>query len=91
MVHARARLLNLRKQHGWGDISDAEYRTQVEETCRMLAEVPDHGKLVLFDLNRTDSGTRDRRIIATRWRGTPRNLLDGAPDRSAVDAWPSSR
>jgi hypothetical protein len=36
-------------------------------------------------------GNRDRRIIATRWRGTPRNLLDGAPDRSAVDAWPSSR
>jgi hypothetical protein len=52
MVHARARLLNLRKQHGWGDISDAGYRTQVEETRRMLAEVPDHHKRVLFGQNR---------------------------------------
>jgi hypothetical protein len=58
MVHARARLLNLRKQHGWGDVSDAEYRTQVEETRRMLAEVPDHDKLVLFDLNRRAVTTR---------------------------------
>lgn len=46
------RLVNIRKQHGWGDIEDAEYRRQKAETERMLAALPDEDKLVAFDRQR---------------------------------------
>lgn len=44
-----ARLANLRKQHGWGDIDDATYRRERDETEAMLAQLPDGDKLVAFD------------------------------------------
>lgn len=47
-----ARLVNLRKQHGWGDIDDAEYRREKAETEGMLAALPDEDKLVAFDRQR---------------------------------------
>lgn len=43
------RLANLRKQHGWGDIGDAEYRRERGATEAMLARLPDSDKLVSFD------------------------------------------
>lgn len=46
------RLANLRKQHGWGDIDDAEYRRGKAETEAMLASLPDQDKLVAFDRQR---------------------------------------
>ncbi len=44
-----ARLANLRKQHGWGDIDDATYRRERDETEAMLVQLPDGDKLVAFD------------------------------------------
>jgi DNA invertase Pin-like site-specific DNA recombinase len=46
------RLTNLRKQHAWGDLDDAEYRRERAETEAMLAQMPDEGKLVAFDAYR---------------------------------------
>ncbi len=46
------RLARLPKLFGWGDITDAEYRRQMDETRAMLAELPDPDKLVAFDRNR---------------------------------------
>lgn len=43
------RLVNLRKQHGWGDLDDAGYRREVAETEDMLANLPDQDKIVAFD------------------------------------------
>lgn len=47
-----ARLVNLRKQHGWGDIDDAAYRHDKAETEAMLAGLPNEDKLVAFDRQR---------------------------------------
>ena len=44
-----ARLANLRKQHGWGDIDDVVYRRERDETEALLAQLPDGDKLVAFD------------------------------------------
>jgi DNA invertase Pin-like site-specific DNA recombinase len=50
-----SRLANLRKQHGWGDIDDAEYRREKLETERMLAELPPPvGKIIAFDRARAE-------------------------------------
>lgn len=46
------RLVNLRKQHGWGDVDDATYRREKAETEAMLAASPDVDKLVAFDRHR---------------------------------------
>jgi hypothetical protein len=43
------RLVALRKQHAWGDITDEEYLADKRETEAMLSEVPDADELVLFD------------------------------------------
>lgn len=51
-VRLERRLVNLRKQHAWGDIGDGEYRRLVAETRSELAAIPDSDKLVLFDRNR---------------------------------------
>ena len=51
------RLVQLRKQHGWGDISDAEYLREKEATERELVLLPDNDKLVMFDRQR-----RGRRV-----------------------------
>jgi len=40
------RLVNLRKQHGWGDIDDLTYRREKAETEGMLAQLPDESKIV---------------------------------------------
>lgn len=49
------RLANLRKQHGWGDIGDAEYRRERAETERMLAQMPsEEGKIIAFDRARAE-------------------------------------
>ena len=53
----QTRLEQLRKQHEWGDITDAEYRATRADTQRQLALLPDSDKLVLFD--------RNRRILTT--------------------------
>jgi hypothetical protein len=46
------RIENLRKQHGWGDISDAEYRSERASAESQLAELSDHDKLLVFDRHR---------------------------------------
>jgi DNA invertase Pin-like site-specific DNA recombinase len=43
------RLTNLRKQHSWGDLTDAEYRREKAETEEMLSAIPDESKIVQFD------------------------------------------
>ncbi len=48
----RQRIENLRKQHEWGDLSDAEYRSARNEAEGQLAGLPDHDKLVMFDRKR---------------------------------------
>jgi DNA invertase Pin-like site-specific DNA recombinase len=51
------RLANLRKQHGWGEIGDAEFRALTAETRADLARLPDPGKVVAF--------TAARKLIAS--------------------------
>lgn len=48
----QTRLEQLRKQHEWADVSDAEYRAKRAETQRELAALPDSDKLLAFDRNR---------------------------------------
>jgi hypothetical protein len=48
----RTRLENLRKQHEWGDLSDAEYRASRDEVERQLILLPDLSKIVDFDARR---------------------------------------
>lgn len=47
-----ARLVALRKQHGWGDIDDATYRRERAETEAALAALPAEDRLVAFDRQR---------------------------------------
>ena len=46
------RLINLRDLYGWGDMPEGEYRAKVAETRRLIAEMPDEDKVVLFDRHR---------------------------------------
>ena len=46
------RLTQLRDLYGWGDMLQPEYRAKVAETQRMLADLPDEDKVVLFDRHR---------------------------------------
>jgi hypothetical protein len=52
----RARLLTrleqLRKQHGWGDLSDTDYQTSRDATRAALAELPDGDRIRAFDAYR---------------------------------------
>ena len=52
----RARLLTrleqLKKQHAWGDLTDAEYLTQRDATRADLAELPDGDRIRVFDAYR---------------------------------------
>jgi DNA invertase Pin-like site-specific DNA recombinase len=48
----RGRLENLRKQHEWGDVTDAAYRTGRDEIERALILLPDPDKLVDLDTRR---------------------------------------
>jgi len=48
----QTRLEQLKKQHGWGDISDREYQTERElDPCR-LAQLPDEDRIKTFDAYR---------------------------------------
>jgi DNA invertase Pin-like site-specific DNA recombinase len=47
-----ARLERLRKQHEWGDLSDADYRARRSGVMTEMAALPDGNKIVLFDRNR---------------------------------------
>ena len=53
----RARLLTrleqLKKQHGWGDISDADYQAQRDAVRVALQELPDDDRIRSFDAYRT--------------------------------------
>ena len=53
----RARLLTrleqLKKQHGWGDLGDAEYQAERDATRAALAELPDDDRIKAFDAYRT--------------------------------------
>ena len=46
------RIENLRKQHEWGDITDAVYRSGRGEIEAQLAELPANDKLIRFDRKR---------------------------------------
>jgi len=52
----RARLLTrleqLKKQHGWGDLGDAEYQAERDATRAALAELPDDDRIKAFDAYR---------------------------------------
>ncbi|HSW41275.1 MAG TPA: recombinase family protein [Patescibacteria group bacterium] len=48
----RGRLEALRKQHEWGDLTDAEYRAARDEVERALILLPDPNKIVDFDARR---------------------------------------
>ena len=47
------RLEQLKKQHGWGDISDAEYQAQRDAVRAALQELPDDDRIRSFDTYRT--------------------------------------
>lgn len=47
-----ARLVALRKQHGWGDIDDTTYRRERSEVEASLAALPAEDRLVAFDRQR---------------------------------------
>src|SRR5450759_4167238 len=46
------RLEQLKKQHGWGDISDKEYQAEREATQAKLAQLPDGDRIRTFDAYR---------------------------------------
>lgn len=46
------RLQQLKKQHGWGDLSDAEYQTQRDAVRVALQDLPDDDRLKSFDAYR---------------------------------------
>ena len=52
----RARLLTrleqLRKQHAWGDLTDAVYQTERDAAQAALANLPDGDRIVVFDAYR---------------------------------------
>jgi hypothetical protein len=52
----RSRLLNrleqLKKQHGWGDLSDADYQAQRDAVRTALAALPDDDRIRSFDAYR---------------------------------------
>ena len=48
----QTRLENLRKQHGWGDISDRDYRTEWDSIQAALAQLPDEHRISTFDAYR---------------------------------------
>ena len=52
----RARLLTrleqLKKQHGWGDLSDAQYQAERDATRAAIAELPDGDRIRAFDAYR---------------------------------------
>jgi hypothetical protein len=45
----QTRLEQLRKQHGWGDISDREYQTERDSIQATLAQLPDGDRIRTFD------------------------------------------
>ncbi len=46
------RLEQLKKQHAWGDLSDAEYQAQRDAARAALAELPDGDRIITFDAHR---------------------------------------
>jgi len=46
------RLEQLKKQRGWGDITDDEYRAERDATHAALARLPDGDRVVVFDAHR---------------------------------------
>jgi DNA invertase Pin-like site-specific DNA recombinase len=48
----QTRLENLKKQHGWGDISDKEYQTERDAVQAALAQLPDEDRIRAFDAYR---------------------------------------
>jgi len=46
------KLERLKKQHGWGDLSDAEYQAQRDAARAALAELPDGDRIITFDAHR---------------------------------------
>ena len=47
------RLEQLKKQHGWGDLSDDEYQKERDAVRGALAELPDNDRVRSFDAYRT--------------------------------------
>jgi hypothetical protein len=45
-------LEQLKKQHGWGDISDREYQTERDSIQAALAQLPDEDRIKTFDAYR---------------------------------------
>ncbi len=50
--HLLTRLERLKKQHGWGDLSDADYQTQRDAVRTALAALPDDDRIRSFDAYR---------------------------------------
>jgi hypothetical protein len=48
----QTRLEQLKKQHGWGDISDREYQTERDSIQAALAQLPDEDRIRTFDAYR---------------------------------------
>ena len=63
------RLDQLKKQHGWGDLTDDDYLAQRDETHAALAKLPDGDRIVAFDAHRA-------RILAL-----PEAIAAASPER----------
>ena len=48
----QTRLEQLKKQHGWGDISDREYQTERDSIQAAIAQLPDEDRIRTFDAYR---------------------------------------
>jgi hypothetical protein len=46
------RLEQLKKQHGWGDLTDAAYQAERDATRTLIAELPDGDRILAFDAYR---------------------------------------
>jgi inorganic triphosphatase YgiF len=76
-----ARLERLRRQHEWGDLSDAEYRSKRASISAEMAVLPDENKVVLFDRNRrvmTDMAQNVARATPEQRAGLARLLIERA-------------
>jgi hypothetical protein len=73
----QTRLEQLRKQHGWGDISNREYQTKRDSVQAALAQLLDGDRIRTFDAYRT-------RLLALL-RLSPRRHSRGGKD--SVGSW----
>jgi Recombinase zinc beta ribbon domain len=94
------RLVRLKEQYGWGDLTLDEYRQAIDETRRMIDDLATHEKVLAFDRNRDVVTTlpealsnlppvRQRDLLALVVESIP--VRDGQADVSRIEWAPPLR